>query len=69
VGVLAKAQRENAYWRDLLRRIARDLEQAARVETDPQRQRWFVSRAARVRERLNRGVPDDWMQRSLRDPP
>jgi hypothetical protein len=37
--VLTKALREGAYWRDLLKRIARNMEQAARMETDPKRQR------------------------------
>jgi hypothetical protein len=60
--VLTKARRESAYWRDLLKRIARDLDQAAKTEVDPQRQRWLASRAARVRERLNRGMPDDWTE-------
>jgi hypothetical protein len=60
--VLTKARRESAYRRDLLTRIARDLEQAARTEIDPQRQRWFASRASRVRARLLHGVPEDWTE-------
>lgn len=60
--VLTQARRESAYWRDLLRRIARDMDSAARVESDPRRQQWFTSRAARVRERLARGVPEDWRE-------
>lgn len=52
--------REAAYWRDLLKRIAVDLERAARAEADPARQRRLASRATRVGKRLNRGVRDDW---------
>ena len=62
--MLAKAHRESAYWRDLLRRIARDMEEAARAETDAKRHRWLVARATRVRERLNRGVPEYWREDS-----
>jgi hypothetical protein len=62
--MLSKIRREAAYWRTLLRKIAADLDNAARVERDPARQRWFESRAARVRQRLNRGVPDDWVEGS-----
>ena len=60
--MLTRIRREAAYWRDLLKRIAADLENAARTEHDPTRQRWLASRAARVRERLNRGVPEDWIE-------
>jgi hypothetical protein len=60
--VLTKARREIAYWRDLLKRIARDMEAAAREEADPSRQRWLISRASRVRERLLRGMPEDWTE-------
>jgi hypothetical protein len=62
--MLYKTRREAAYWRELLKRVARDMERSARAETDPQRQRWFVSRARRVRECLVRGVPDDWTEDS-----
>jgi len=60
--MLTHLRREAAYWRDLLERIARDLEQAAKSENDPNRQRWFASRASRVRERLNRGMPEEWRE-------
>jgi hypothetical protein len=60
--MLNKALRETAYWRALLKRVARDMDNAAKTEHDPQRQRWFVSRASRVRERLDRGVPEDWRE-------
>jgi hypothetical protein len=59
--VLTKARREIAYWRDLLKRIARDMA-AAREESDSSRQRWLESRASRVRERLLRGMPQDWTE-------
>jgi hypothetical protein len=60
--VLTKARREVAYWRDLLKRIARDMETAAREEADPGRQRSLETRASRVRERLLRGMPEDWTE-------
>lgn len=60
--MLHQARREAAYWRELLTRIARDMEQSAKAEPDPERQRWFVSRARRVRERLVRGVPEGWRE-------
>lgn len=62
--MLTRARRESAYWRDLLRRIARDMEATARSETDPKRRQWLESRARRVHERLNRGMPHDWIERS-----
>ena len=40
--------REIAYWRDLLTRIAEDLESTADLETDGKRKSWFTSRAMRV---------------------
>ena len=50
-------QREVAFWRDLLTRIAEDLEHAAGVERKPRRRSWFSSRAMRIRQRLHEGVP------------
>jgi len=47
--MLTHVRREAAYWRDLLKRIALDMGHAAKTERDPDRQRWFASRAARVR--------------------
>lgn len=60
MGVLTKVRREVAYYRDLLRRIAKDIEQAAKTETDTTRARWLTGRAKLIRERLLRGMPEDW---------
>lgn len=49
--------REVVYWRDLLTRIAEDLEHAAGLESEQRRRSWFVSRAMRIRQRLHEGVP------------
>ena len=62
--MLVKARREAAFYRELLKRIAKDLEQAAKGATDPQRRQWFEGRARRVRERLLRGMPEDWTEAS-----
>jgi len=37
--MLTKVRREVAYWRQLLQRVARDMEDSAKAERDPQRQR------------------------------
>lgn len=50
--------RDSAYWRELLTRIAEDLEHAADGEIDGKRRAWFASRAMRIRQRLHEGVPD-----------
>ena len=52
-----EVRREACYWRQLLTRIAEDLEHAAGLERDPRRRSWFASRAMRVRQRLHEGVP------------
>ncbi len=62
--MLVKARRELAFYRELLKLIARDLEQAAKGESDPRRRQWFEGRARRVRERLLRGMPEDWTEAS-----
>jgi hypothetical protein len=48
-----------AYRRDLLHQVAVDMESTAKRETLPDR-RWFESRARRIRERLEHGVPPRW---------
>jgi hypothetical protein len=55
-------QRELAYWRELLAKVADDIDQAASHDIDPKRQRWFASRARRIRLRLQGGVPSGWSQ-------
>lgn len=62
--MLTKARREVAFYRELLKLIAKDLEHAGKVEANPERQRWFEGRARRVRERLVRGMPEDWTEPS-----
>lgn len=58
--MLTKTRREVSFYRDLLKRIAKDLESQAKAETDPKRQAWLAGRAKRIRERLLRGMPEDW---------
>jgi len=48
---------EANYWRELLTKIAEDLEHAAAAEVDGKRKSWFSSRAMRIRQRLHEGVP------------
>ena len=60
--MLTQARRERAFWRALLKRIARDMEDTAKTETDPKRRQWFESRARRVRQRLTRGMHDNWIE-------
>jgi hypothetical protein len=55
--------REVLYWRELLTRVAEELESKAATETDPTRKRWLAARAMRIRRRLHEGVPDEF------DPP
>ena len=50
--------REMVYWRELLARVAEDLEHTAEAETDGKRKAWFSSRAMRIRQRLHDGVPE-----------
>ena len=52
--------REIAYWRQLLERVATDLESAAAREADPKRRDWLAARAMRIRQRLHEGVPDSF---------
>ncbi len=52
--------REIAYWRDLLERIAADLESAAGGENDVARKSWLEARAMRIRQRLHEGVPESF---------
>jgi hypothetical protein len=52
--------REVAYWRMLLTRVADDLDNAAIAEPDPKCKRWYESRATRIRQRLDCGVPSGW---------
>ena len=52
--------REARYWRELLARVAEELESKAGTESDPTRKRWLSARAMRIRRRLHEGVPDDF---------
>jgi hypothetical protein len=53
-------QREITYWRELLTRVAEDLEHAAESEADGKRKAWFSSRAMRIRQRLHEGLPENF---------
>jgi len=58
--------RESAYWRELLTRIAEDLEHATDAEVDGKRKAWFSSRAMRIRQRLHESVPEGFDPETLR---
>ena len=49
-----------AYWKDLLARVADDLDATAAREDDIKRRRWFDSRSRRIRELLAEPVPPAW---------
>ena len=61
--------REILYWRDLLSRVAADLELKAGTETDPARARWAGARAMRIRRRLYEGMPSTFDPSPNRPPP
>lgn len=58
--------REIFFWRDLLARVAADLEREASREGESSRGRWLASRATRIRKRLHEGVPDEFVVSSNR---
>lgn len=49
-----------AYWRDLLARVADDIESTSKRETDVKRTRWLQSRSRRIRQLLAEPVPPGW---------
>jgi hypothetical protein len=55
-----RAASRAAYWRQLLARVARDLERLAGNEVDGRRSRVFAVRAMRIRQRLHDGMPEDY---------
>lgn len=61
--------REILYWRDLLSRVAADLELKAGTETDAGRARWAGTRAMRIRRRLYEGMPATFDPSPNRPPP
>jgi hypothetical protein len=61
--------REVLYWRELLSRVAADLELVASKETDAERARWARARAMRIRKRLFDGMPADYDVSPNRPPP
>lgn len=52
--------REVAYWRDLLARVANDMERSSARDDDIKRRRWFETRSTRIRELLVERVPSGW---------
>ncbi len=52
--------REIAYWRDILAKIADDIDATAAREDDVKRRRWFDTRSRRIRELLAEPVPPGW---------
>lgn len=61
--------REILYWRDLLSRVAADLELKAGTEMDAGRARWAATRAMRIRRRLYEGMPPTFDPSPNRPPP
>lgn len=54
--------RQISFWRDILGRIADDIDTTAAHEDDVKRRRWFESRSRRIRELLAEPVPPGWSQ-------
>jgi hypothetical protein len=52
--------REVLYWRQLLERVATELERIATREPDPERRKVLSARAMRIRKRLHEGMPGDF---------
>mgnify|MGYP001409373310 CR=1 FL=1 len=61
--------RETLYWRQLLERVAGDLELLAAEETDARRASRLAARAMRIRQRLHEGVPLGFDLSPNRPPP
>ncbi len=61
--------RDVLYWRELLDKVARELELKAGTETDPARARWCAERAMRIRRRLYEGTPSDYNAAPIHPPP
>jgi len=61
--------REVLYWRQLLERVAGDLEVLAASETDSHRAERLAARAQRIRQRLHEGMPPDFDLSPNRPPP
>jgi hypothetical protein len=53
-------RRQIAFWRDLLARVADDIDATAAREGDVKRRRWFESRSKRIHELLAEPVPPGW---------
>jgi len=51
---------EVLYWRQLLERVATDLESLAARESEARRRARLAARAMRIRRRLHEGMPDDF---------
>jgi hypothetical protein len=61
--------REVLYWRELLSRVAAELELMVGKETDAARAQWLSARAMRIRRRLHEGMPADYDSSPNRPPP
>jgi hypothetical protein len=61
--------REVLYWRQLLERVAGELERIAGREPDPARGRLLSARAMRIRKRLHEGMPADFDPSPMSKPP
>lgn len=49
-----------AYWRDLLARVADDIDATGAREDDLKRKRWFESRSRRIKQLLAEPPPPGW---------
>lgn len=69
VNLARSLYRETIYWRQLLERVAGDLEILAGNEPDPARGSRLAARAMRIRRRLHEGMPTDFDLSPNRPPP
>ena len=61
--------REVLYWRQLLDRVAGELEHIAGREPDPERRKVLSARAMRIRQGLHEGMPADFAPSPESKPP
>jgi hypothetical protein len=61
--------REVLYWRQLVERVAGELERIVNRETDPARAKVLSARAMRIRQRLHEGMPADFDPSPVSRPP
>ncbi len=57
---LRRLHRENLWLRELLRKVAQDLERISSVEEYAAHTKPLLQRSQRIRRHLHRGAPPDW---------